>query len=128
MVKELSYMERSFIRDYQIADDFATEMEVGVRDISFLSMIRLNNLIDKICKDVGIMDKDTKQVLDSKFIELNGVNTDNKKEIEKQLSDGIEDAIDEDELRLAKLEEDFRCCKEKLVVIKDLSFKRGWFD
>lgn len=128
MAKELSYMVHSFIRDFQIADDFATEIEVGARELSFLSIIRLDNLIEKTCKDIGIMDKETKKALDLKIGGLDNINVDNKSELEQQLSKDVEDSYDEDSFKLAKLEEDFKCCKEKMVVIKDLSFKRGWFD
>jgi len=126
MVQNANYMEQILRRDFSIADEYSIRIETG--EIPLTNTIVLKGLIERVRDDIDILDVETGKKLNEKNQKLIRINQEKKQQIDQSIQNLDEDSIDENSIKYAKLNQDFKRYKKELSIIKEIGYRKGWME
>jgi len=121
----LDLMKRKLIVDFEKAWEFSSAIGLGSIELeSGVPKLR-SFIVDFIHPEIKILDEKTLEVLVNKSKELANINAHKKEEIKQKTR--VDDSIDERNLKLKILAEDYKRWHKELLLIQEIMDRKQWY-
>ena len=121
----MDLMKRKLIVDFEKAWELSSAISLGQLDLEFGVPKLRSYILDFIHPEIRILEAATLDVLKEKSEKLASVNKKHKEEIRGKTR--VDDSIDDRNLKLKLLSEDYKRWHRELLLIQEIMDRKQWY-
>ena len=121
----MDLMKRKLIVDFEKAWDLSSSINLGQLDMEYGVKKLRDHIVHFIHPEIKILDAGTLNVLLKSSTELSEINKKKKHDIRNRTK--VDDSIDERNLRLRLIYEDYQRWHQELLLIQELMDRKQWY-